>query len=283
MTPKVHHTMNHLNSAPTNLSAFSLWPDALVESEEEIVAWAQPAEYTEPGVATEGIPLDILDAVLAWGQSGTSRIEAPASQIDFSTNWMSEGLVAEGSSSHAGPLVDAIALATTAPPPPTFASNTDPYTEDFFFPQSDFPISRTPSLTNGSSLPSPQNDGPLNGFLGLPHPEAAPSFIQQPGPSIPQFDIFGVFGPNPITCAPPTWSMEGINSVSQVKSKFSADFSLMLDMTYPATWGLTQLPDHLAAPTGTLATMATSEAGLSTSLGKRSRQRYAITIIYSVS
>jgi hypothetical protein len=49
---------------------------------------------------------------------------------------MSEGLVAEGSSSHAGPLVDAIALSTTAPPPPTFASNTDPYTEDFFFPQS---------------------------------------------------------------------------------------------------------------------------------------------------
>jgi hypothetical protein len=75
--------MNHLSSAPTNLSAFSLWPDAWVASEEEIVAWAQPAEYTEPGVATEGIPLDILDAVLAWGQSGTSRIEAPASQIDF--------------------------------------------------------------------------------------------------------------------------------------------------------------------------------------------------------
>jgi hypothetical protein len=66
-----HHELP--NSAPTNLSAFSLWPDALAASEEESGMWAQPAEYAEPGVAAvEGIPLDILDAVLAWGQSGTT-------------------------------------------------------------------------------------------------------------------------------------------------------------------------------------------------------------------
>jgi hypothetical protein len=75
--------MNYPNSAPTNISAFSLWPDALTVGEEEIAAWAQPDEYAQPGVANEGIPLDIIDAVLAWGQSGTSRMEAPTSQTDL--------------------------------------------------------------------------------------------------------------------------------------------------------------------------------------------------------
>jgi hypothetical protein len=75
--------MNYPNSAPTDLSTFWLWPDALAAGEEEIAAWAQPDEYAQPGVANEGIPLDIIDAVLAWGQSGTSRMEAPTSQTDF--------------------------------------------------------------------------------------------------------------------------------------------------------------------------------------------------------
>ena len=39
------------------------------------MAWVQPAGYAEPEVTVEGIPFDILvlDAILALGQSGTSR------------------------------------------------------------------------------------------------------------------------------------------------------------------------------------------------------------------
>ena len=67
--------MNYPDAALADLSAFSHWPDALAASE-EIAAWAQPAGYAEPEVAIEAIPFDILlvlDAILAWGQSRTSR------------------------------------------------------------------------------------------------------------------------------------------------------------------------------------------------------------------
>lgn len=76
--------MNRPDSTPADLPAFALWQDALAAGE-EMAAWAppQPAIYTKPRVDGEGIPLDILDSVLAWGQSGMSRIEASTSQANF--------------------------------------------------------------------------------------------------------------------------------------------------------------------------------------------------------
>lgn len=72
--------MNYPDTVPANLPAFSFWPDALA-----MAAWAQshPAGYAQPGVRDDGIPLDIMDSVLAWGQSGRSRIEAPISRNNF--------------------------------------------------------------------------------------------------------------------------------------------------------------------------------------------------------
>ena len=72
---QIHHTMNYPNTAPLDLSAFSRWPDALTASEEEIAMWAQLGKYTQPGPDEDGIPLDILDATLAWGSSRTTPTE----------------------------------------------------------------------------------------------------------------------------------------------------------------------------------------------------------------
>ena len=75
--------MNYPETAPVDdPPAFSLWPDALVAGE-KMTAWAQHAGYAQLEVDGEGIPLDILDSVLAWGQNEKSRIEAPTSQTDF--------------------------------------------------------------------------------------------------------------------------------------------------------------------------------------------------------
>jgi hypothetical protein len=76
--------MNYPNTAPADLSAFSLWPDAPVVGEEEMAVWAQAAGYAQPELA-EGIPLDIIDATLAWGQSGTAFAEP----LDFQNNFVS--------------------------------------------------------------------------------------------------------------------------------------------------------------------------------------------------
>jgi hypothetical protein len=73
--------MNYPDTAPADLSASSLWPDALAASEEMAVC-GQPAEYAQSGPAVEGIPLDILDAAMAWGQSRTS----PAETFGFESN-----------------------------------------------------------------------------------------------------------------------------------------------------------------------------------------------------
>jgi hypothetical protein len=70
--------MNYPNTTQVDLSPFSLWPD-----EEEMAMWAQAAGYAHPGL-DEGIPLDILDATLAWGQSGTTFAEP----FDFENNFV---------------------------------------------------------------------------------------------------------------------------------------------------------------------------------------------------
>ena len=73
--------MNYPDTAPVDdPPAFSLWPDALAAGE-EMMAWAKPAVYAQLGVDGEGIPLDILDSVLAWGRSGS--IDAFNSQTNF--------------------------------------------------------------------------------------------------------------------------------------------------------------------------------------------------------
>jgi hypothetical protein len=76
--------MNYSNTAPADLSASLLWPDAPAVGEEEMALWAQAAGYSQQGL-DEGIPLDILDATLAWGQSGTTFAELS----DFRNNLVS--------------------------------------------------------------------------------------------------------------------------------------------------------------------------------------------------
>ena len=74
--------MNYHDAVPADLPAFSHWPDALVVGE-EMATWTHPAGYGQPDVEGKGIPLDILDSVLAWGQSGRSCMEVPMSEIEF--------------------------------------------------------------------------------------------------------------------------------------------------------------------------------------------------------
>ena len=77
--------MNYPDSALANLSDFSLWPDASAVSEEGTEVWAQAAGYAQSRLAIENVPLDVLDADLAWGQSGVT----PAQTFDFQTNFVS--------------------------------------------------------------------------------------------------------------------------------------------------------------------------------------------------
>jgi hypothetical protein len=73
--------MNYPDTTPADLSAFSLWPDATATSE-EMATWAQAAGYAQPGFDLENIPLDVLDATLAWGQNNTT----PAEIFNFQNN-----------------------------------------------------------------------------------------------------------------------------------------------------------------------------------------------------
>ena len=83
LTPTIHHTMmNYHDAVPADLPAFSHWPDALAVGK-EMATWTHPAGYGQPDVDGEGIPLDILDSVLAWGQSGRSCIEVPMTETEF--------------------------------------------------------------------------------------------------------------------------------------------------------------------------------------------------------
>ena len=66
--------MNYINTTLVDLSAFLHLPDAPALDEKEMAARAQAAGYAQPGLK-EGIPQDILDAVLALGQSGTNFAE----------------------------------------------------------------------------------------------------------------------------------------------------------------------------------------------------------------
>ena len=85
LTSTIHHTtMNYPDTALADLPDFSLWPDASAVSEETAV-WSQAAGYTQPGLAVENVPLDVLDADLAWGQSGVTH----AGTFDFQTNFVS--------------------------------------------------------------------------------------------------------------------------------------------------------------------------------------------------
>ena len=68
---QIHHTMNYPDTTPLDLSAFPHLPDALTASE-EMAMWAQLGEYAQPGPDEEGVPLDILDATLAWGAIRTT-------------------------------------------------------------------------------------------------------------------------------------------------------------------------------------------------------------------
>ncbi|KAN0132698.1 hypothetical protein V8E53_009369 [Lactarius tabidus] len=269
---QIHHIMNY----PADLSAFSPWPDALAASEEELAMWAQLSEYAQPEPTVEGIPLNMLDAVLAWGPSRTTPAETFGLENTLSGNWTSGGTVAEGSSDHSVALPDATAMGTTTSSesamvmPPFFTDNTGAFSQGYVFTQPDFPFSRTPSLSNSSSLPSPQGDGIVDGFLQFPILDAAPSdFVQPPGPSVPQLGAFGALGPNRITGAPPTWFMGGSNFVEQAEPNFGHIPDPYLNMPYSVPPDYTQLTGHLPVP-GASTVKAT---GQTVHFGKRGRKR----------
>ncbi|KAH9046173.1 hypothetical protein EDB84DRAFT_1674228 [Lactarius hengduanensis] len=271
-----HTTMNYPQT-PNDPYDFSFWPDAAAFSEEERMAWAQVAGYAQPGLTIDDFSFDGLDA---WGQS-TTLPAAPQNTSDI--DWIFGGTVPAGDMfGNGASFLDAIKTDTMAfapPPAPSFP----PYgmgalTQDVFFTQPNFSNSlpSTPSLTDVSSVPSPQGEGTGDGFMPFPTFEGAPSyFVQPPGPSLSQLDIAGVLLANQFTCAPPTRSTGDGNFAGQVPPDYRGTLDLMGmngDMSYPGQFYNTEPNDYLAAPTEALAAMVINEKGVpSSSLGKRTR------------
>ncbi|KAH9077579.1 hypothetical protein EDB83DRAFT_2344562 [Lactarius deliciosus] len=184
------------------------------------------------------------------------------------------------------PHPNATAMSTTTTRAPTtfpLADNVDAYTQEFFFPQT---VSMrqlavlsncSSSLTDVSSLPSPRSDGTGNRIIPFPTFGTTSSYIPQPplaGPSFPQFDIAGTWGPNQITSAPPDLFMGGSDFVAQVQpdsGQILDPLNMYMNTTSSSPWDCTQPLDHLTMPTEALATMVRRETAPPSSLGKRNR------------
>jgi hypothetical protein len=168
-----------------------------------------------------------------------------------------------------------------------------------------FVLTQFKALANASSLPSPQSDGSIHGYLGFANPEPAPSAFVSATASI-QWTLLTVyttigsttgplisarhsrgFGPKSNSLHTPCLVHGGQQlgwantlrcwSTSRSHVRLDSSYTPLLLKRFPrylAPWDFTQPTHHLAAPTEALTTMATLEAGPSTSLGKRSRQRY---------
>ncbi|KAH8990861.1 hypothetical protein EDB92DRAFT_1863619 [Lactarius akahatsu] len=267
--------MSYSQTATSDPYAFSLWPDASAASE-EMTMLAQAAGCTQPGLTVEDIFFDdLLDTTLAQGSNSTTPAETFGSHKD--TNWTTGGTVAADMPPHP----NATAMSTTTTFAPTtfpLADNMGAYTPEFFFPQSDWSLSVTPSLTDVSSLPSPRSDGTRNGIIPFPTLGATSSYIPQPplaGLSFPQIDIAGAWGPNQIISAPPDLFMGGSNFVAQVQSdsgQILDPSNMYMNTTSSSPWDCTQFLDHLTMPTEALVTMVGRETAPPSSIGKRNRE-----------
>jgi hypothetical protein len=159
------------------------------------------------------------------------------------------------------------------------------------------------------SLPSPQSDGSLNGYLGFPNAEAGPSsFVSTSLLAERACSPSSIIDPTtrPLVstqhrrgCGPQSTYLRAPSLVYGGQQRGWANATSFRPTSqplerhfvctllpvkrdrpskkiprFPVPWDFTQPTDHLATPTEALAPMVTSEVGPSTSLGKRSRQRY---------
>jgi hypothetical protein len=159
------------------------------------------------------------------------------------------------------------------------------------------------------SFPSPESDDFINEFLGFPHPEPAPATFVSTSSSTRRAPLTLVYyrsnrRPSHFHSTPPglwtpikllarpllgLWGATWLGKCNQLSTHFltfgaifrAYPFSpenvisvLKRYPRYPVPWDFTQPTGHLATPTEVLTPMVTPEAGPSTSLGKRSRERY---------
>ncbi|KAH8999862.1 hypothetical protein EDB86DRAFT_2907883 [Lactarius hatsudake] len=257
--------MNYPNTNTADPYAFPLWPEAVASKEELMAPWK-----------TFTLTIFWIPTALASALSAMTPAEPFSFQNDSVTNWTSGGTVATDILSDGLLLPDATAMATSTLAPaimsPFPTDNTDTFIQGFFFTQPDFStsFSGTPSLTDVSSLPSPQSDGTGGGFLPFPTFEATSSYLAQPpGLPLPQLNTAGTMGPNQIIGAPPTWSMGGSNFAGSVQTDSGPIPGPV--MANSASLDYTQLIDYLTMPAQALTSPAMREIAPS-SLGKRSRQ-----------
>ncbi|KAH9080658.1 hypothetical protein EDB83DRAFT_2310838 [Lactarius deliciosus] len=276
--------MNYPHTSATDPYAFSFWPDAAASSEEETMAWAQAAGYTQPGLSTDNFSFGDLDA---WGQS-SALPAAPLSTSDI--DWVFGDTVPAGDIfGHGASSLDTIATDTsgfaqapTLPFPTDPTDDMDALLQDLFSTQPDFlnSLSDTPcrsplpagksfvltqpkALTDGSSVPSPETDGTGDGIPPFPTLEGAASYFP-PGPSSTQLDIAGELQPDQVTYAPPLWFMGDGNLAGQLPPDYLASLAFMNmngHMSYPTQSDYTQAD-----------ALTTSETVPPASLGKRSRR-----------
>ncbi|KAH9070781.1 hypothetical protein EDB83DRAFT_2580024 [Lactarius deliciosus] len=266
--------------------AFPVWPDSEAVASEELMAWARATGCAQSGPSMENVYFDdLLDTTaLASGLSRTMPDEPFGVQNDAGMNWTSGGVITTDILNHDIPLPDATVTTTTstivpATMPPLPTDNTDAFIQGFFFTQPDFSTSfGTPSLTDISSLPSPQSDDTGGGVLQFPPTfEVASSYLAQPpGLAFPQLNTAGAMSPNQVAGAPPTWIMGGSNFAVPVQSDYGPIPDPVMTNSRPLIY--TQLIDYLTTPADALVAPAMRETVSAPSLGKRSRQRTAAKV-----
>ncbi|KAF8274280.1 hypothetical protein EI94DRAFT_1825625 [Lactarius quietus] len=269
--------MSYPQTATTDPYDFTLWPDP---SEEELAAWAQAAVYAQQGPTSDNFSFDGLNATASWGQSATLPAATYGLQNLLDTDWTPGGMDPLGDIlGQGGSFGDTTATDTMsfAPPPtqPLLTDDLDALSQLFSFSQSDSSHSHssTPSLTDMSSMPSPQNDGTGGRLIPFPTVEGAtPNIIQQPVPSSLQHTISGASLPYQF----PPWFMGDVDLTGIAPTNYypTLDFAGMnSNVSYPTQSDYTRAYDHTTAPTNALTTMVTSEVvPSSSSLGKRSRK-----------
>ncbi|KAI9449169.1 hypothetical protein BJY52DRAFT_1227927 [Lactarius psammicola] len=242
--------MNYPHTATsTDPYAFSLWPETVASSEEEMMMWAQAAGGMVPAGDMLSHGVSLADATTATD----TKAFAPASIAPF---------LADGIDTFAQELFiqsdfsNSLSSTPCRSPPPACKSTV---------------LTQSKALTDASSFPPSQSEGTWDGFNPFRTSEGLPSyFVPPPGPSSLQLDIAGGLQPDQLTFAPSLRFMGDGNLAGQPPD-YPARLDLMNIMSYPVKSGYTRAHDHITAPTEALTTMANSETVLPSSLGKRSR------------
>ncbi|KAI9444538.1 hypothetical protein H4582DRAFT_1909563 [Lactarius indigo] len=256
---------------------------------------AQAAGCTQPvaELAVEDFFFDDpLDATLTWQQCGITETFGFQNYSDI--NWTTGETVAAVMPSHGVPLSTAMNTTMTLVPPTTTLPLTDvgAYAQGFFHHTTRLPylplqypvkvaicglpifvLTWSKALIDIASLPSPQSNGTGIGFLPFPTLGPTPSYFPQPslsGLSIPQLNIAGVWDPNHIIGAPPTFFMGGSDFVG-LQLEILDSLSTSLTSSEPLEY--TKHIDQLVTPTVALSTLVNREMAPSSSLRKRSRRR----------